>query len=97
MRTGRGSMRDTYRSTAGSVLGSSPSNIGNLVIFHNFIIAVIQSEDWKALAGVDHTNIPACSSPAKIASLALSPYFSNSFSPPVTWRSRRGFPKQKTE
>lgn len=32
---------DTHRSTSGSVLCSSPSNIGDLVVLHNIIVAII--------------------------------------------------------
>jgi len=86
----------TYRSTTSSVLSSSTSDVGDLVILHDFIVAAVQSGHGKRLSSAHGTNIPACFSSAKMASLAPRPYFSKRFSPPVTWRSRRGFPIQKT-
>ena len=89
------SVASTYCSTTSSVLSTSPGDVGDLVIPHNFIIAVVRS-GYRGIYCGHGTNIAACFSPAAMASLALSPYFSKSFSPPVTWRSRRGFPIQKT-
>ena len=89
----------THCSTSGGVLGSPTSNVGRFIVLSKFLVASddVWNQRQEEQKRTIRSYIPACFSPAKIASFAFKPYFFRSFSPFETCISSKGFPMQKSE